>query len=142
MAMSLTYKELENRRRGRYGRGRDTPDLGCLCEALNAAPARLVADLNPIARKSLVQPAVSQQDDLLTRVIAMKKSLTIFLILMLGTAKLLAYDFSYSYIAGINQIKNFGEVISSAVNKIRCKDFSEFREGCKNMKYYLLEPVL
>ena len=37
------------------------------------------------------------------------------------------------------EVVKFGEVIKSSVNKIRMKDFSEQTEGCKNMKYYLLE---
>jgi RecB family exonuclease len=37
------------------------------------------------------------------------------------------------------EVVKFGEVIKSSVNKIRMKDFSEQTEGCKNMKYYLLD---
>ncbi|PID63206.1 MAG: hypothetical protein CR986_00200 [Ignavibacteriae bacterium] len=37
------------------------------------------------------------------------------------------------------EIEDFGKVIKESVNKIRNKDFSEEKPGCKNMKYYLLE---
>ena len=50
-------------------------------------------------------------------------------------------DDNFSKIETISRsdVDNFGEVIHSSVNKIRMKDFSEQTEGCKNMKYYLLE---
>ncbi len=38
-----------------------------------------------------------------------------------------------------SDVDKFGKVIHTSVNKIRMKDFSEQTEGCKNMKYYLLE---
>ncbi|MCB9219721.1 MAG: UvrD-helicase domain-containing protein [Ignavibacteriales bacterium] len=51
-------------------------------------------------------------------------------------------DDSFSVIENVERkkIEDFGKVIKSAVEKIRIKDFSEIKDGCKNMKYYLLEP--
>jgi hypothetical protein len=47
--------------------------------------------------------------------------------------------FSVSEKVERNKIVNFGNTISESVKKIRIKDFSEWKDGCKNMKYYLLD---
>jgi len=47
--------------------------------------------------------------------------------------------FSISVIKNKKEIKQFGETIKSAVQKIRLKDFSDQPQGCNNMKYYLLD---
>ena len=50
-------------------------------------------------------------------------------------------DDNFSKIETISraEVDKFGKVIQSSVNKIRMKDFSDQTDGCKNMKYYLLE---
>lgn len=47
--------------------------------------------------------------------------------------------FSISVIKNKKEIKQFGETIKGAVQKIRLKDFSDQPPGCNNMKYYLLD---
>jgi len=47
-------------------------------------------------------------------------------------------NFSITKIVERQKVKDFGKVIESSINKIRAKDFNEFKSGCKDMKYYLL----
>lgn len=53
-------------------------------------------------------------------------------------------DDSLSFIETITKktIEEFGKVIKSSVDKIRSKDFSDQKDDCKNMKYYLLDDCL
>ena len=47
-------------------------------------------------------------------------------------------NFSFVKKVNIDEVLEFGSVIKSSVAKIRTKDFKDIRNGCKNMKYYLL----
>ncbi len=50
-------------------------------------------------------------------------------------------DDSYSCIKKVTreEVQNFGQVIYNSVQKIRKRDFTDSYDGCKNMKYYLLD---
>ncbi len=53
-------------------------------------------------------------------------------------------DDKYSTLRNVERIEveNFGKVIADSVTKIRNKEFDEFTEGCKNMKYYYLDKYI